>query len=74
MKESHKKFLLKEKEKAIREKNYFFAYELNLALCQEFFDELLHAVCEPPLEDSDLKEVEETIEYAFNEYLLVKGQ
>ncbi len=71
---SQKNFLLKEREKSLREKKYFYAHEFTLALCQEFFDELLRAVCEPSAHDPELKEVEETIEYGYEEHLLVLSQ
>ena len=58
MEEGYKSFLVKEREKALREKKYFYVHEFNLALCQEFFDALLHAICYPEVYDSDLKDVE----------------
>lgn len=75
MTERTKDFLLREKKKAIEEKNFHFAHEINCQLCQEFCDVLAVCVCEVNCDSDDcLNDLEQTIEMAYDNYLLVKCQ
>ena len=74
MTKEYKSFLLREKQKALEEKNYRWAREMNIALCQEFCDELCRCICETDVSDPMWRELEQTVEYAYNKYLLVDCQ